>query len=54
MKSKKKEKYEKIYGKKSLGSSITDIPETYLIPANKLVNKPIQVIDTTGLMILEE
>ena len=44
----KQEKYEKIYGKKSLGSSITDIPEIYLIPANKLVNKPIQVIDTTG------
>ena len=39
----KQEKYEKIYGKKSLGYSITDIPEIYLIPDNKLVNKPIQI-----------
>ena len=44
----KQEEYEKKYGKKSLGSSITDIPEIYLIPANNLVNKPIQIIDTTG------
>ena len=34
----------KIIGKKSLGSSITDIPEIYLISDNQLVNKPMQVL----------
>ncbi len=38
----KQEEQKKIYGKKFLCTSITDIPKIYLIPTNKIVNKPIK------------
>ena len=44
----KQKEYEMKYGKKTLGSSITDIPEIYEIAPTKLFDNPIQIIDTTG------
>jgi GTP-binding protein EngB required for normal cell division len=41
-------KYEKEYGKKLEGSSVTDIPEVYNIEPTVLFDNPIRLIDTAG------
>ena len=43
-----KEEYEKKYGKKSEGSSVTDIPAIYNIESTKINNNIIRLIDTAG------
>ena len=40
--------YEKKYGKKSAGCSITDEPAIYDLEPSKLYNNPLRIIDTTG------
>ena len=44
----KQKEYEIKYGKKSLGSSVTDIPEIYQVGPTKLFDNQLQIIDTTG------
>ena len=43
-----KEEYEKKYGKKSEGSSVTDFPAIYNIESTKIKNNIIRLIDTAG------
>ena len=43
-----KEEYEKKYGKKSAGSSVTDIPTIYNIESTKINNNIIRLIDIAG------
>ena len=40
--------YEKKYGKKSAGCSITDEPAIYDLEPSKLYDNPLRIIDTTG------
>lgn len=40
--------YQKKYGKKSVGCSITDEPAIYDLEPTKLYNNPLRIIDTTG------
>ena len=42
------EKYEKEFGKKGLGCSVTDIPSIYNIDSTDLFKRPIRIIDTAG------
>ena len=42
------EDYQKIYGKKIAGSSITDFPNVYNIDPGSLYKNPIRIIDTAG------
>lgn len=45
---KKQKEYEEIYGKKPLGSSVTDEPDIFNIGPSRLYNNPIRLIDTAG------
>ena len=42
------EEYQKKYGKKPIGSNVTDIHLIYNIGATKLFDNPIRIIDTPG------
>ena len=45
---KKQKEYEEIYGKKPMGSSVTDEPDIFNIDPSRLYNNPIRLIDTAG------